>query len=89
VLLFVEERLDGEAVDREGLVGLHPGPDRVDRDGQDLGVEPRTRLLLAREGNLHLLPSGVRLVVALVLVVVERRVVPNAVAEGADIVHRP
>ena len=51
-------------------------------------VEPRAGLLLAGEHDLDLLPLGVALVVALVLVVVERRVVPDPVAQRTHFVHR-
>ena len=44
--------------------------------------------MLAREQNLDLLPSSVDVVVPLILVVAQRRVVPDAIAEHAHAIHR-
>jgi hypothetical protein len=87
MLLLVKQALDRKPVDRQVRLAIHPSANRVERNGQQLGVEPGARLLLLGEENLHLLAAGVVLVVALILVVPERRVVPDAVAEGSHFVH--
>ena len=53
------------------------------------GLNQELGLLLAREQDLNLLPSRVDLVVALILVVLQRRVVPDPIAERAHAIHRP
>src|SRR5687768_17928686 len=42
----------------------HPVTDGLDRNGQQLRVEPGTRLLLPGEEDLHLLPPAIEAVVA-------------------------
>ena len=88
VLLLVKQRLDRKAVKRERRVTFHPLPDGVERYGEQFRVEPGAGLMLAREQNLHLLSSRVDLVVALILVVAQRRVIPDAIAEHTHAVHR-
>ena len=56
---------------------------------QQLGIEPRLGLLPAREQQLHLLAARVDRVVALVLVVLERREVPHAIRELAELLGQP
>jgi hypothetical protein len=88
VLLLPIQVLDREAIDGElGAVG-HPVLNRRQRDGQQLGTEPRTRLRELGEENLHLLPPGVHLVVALVLVVLQGDEIPDAVRDLADLVRQ-
>ena len=89
VLLLVKQALDGKPVDRERRV-RRPSTPRIVSSGMasSSGIEPGARLLLTREQNLHLLPTGVDLVVPLILVVVQRGVVPDAIAERAHLVHR-
>jgi hypothetical protein len=86
VLLLPVEILDGKAVDRELGVGVQPLLDGRQGDLQELGVEPRARLVRLGEQNLHLLTAGVDLVVALILVVLERGEVPDLIRELADVV---
>ena len=69
VLLLVIQVLDREAIDGEVGVRVHPAADGLERDRQQLRVEPGARLLLPREQDLHLLAPRVDLVVALILVV--------------------
>ena len=88
VLLLVVEALDREAVDGQRLVGVHPAADRLHGNREQLGIEPGGRLLVSRKQVLHLLASRVDRVVALILIVVERREVPDAVHQGTDLVLR-
>ena len=88
VLLLVKQALDRKAIDGEFGVPVHPAANRVERNRQQLRVEPRARLLLPGEQDLHLLAAAVDLVVALILVVLQRREVPDLVREGAHLVHR-
>ena len=83
VFLLPEQVLDHEAVDGQSAVGIHPAAQRVERQRQHLGVEPRRRLPPLREQQLHLLPSGPDLVVALILVVREGGEVPHLVGQLA------
>ncbi len=89
VLLLAVEIFDREAVDRELRAGRHPALHRRQRNLQQLGIEPGRRLRRLGEQDLHLLPPRVDLVVALVLVVPERREVPHLVFELADLVAQP
>ena len=86
VLLLPVQVLDGKAVDRELGVGVQPLLHGRQRNLQQLGVEPGARLVRLREQNLHLLTARVDLVVALVLVVLERGEVPDLIRELADVV---
>ena len=88
VEVFELEAVEGEAAGAVGLnrIRVHPLVDGGERHLQQLGLEPRARLLPAREEHLHALALGVDGVVALVLVVAERRVVPDAVGELAELV---
>ena len=63
-----------------GLASIHC-TDRLERDLQQLRIEPGLRLLPAREQNLHLLAARVDRVVALILVVAQRREIPDAIGE--------
>ena len=89
VFLLVEEAFDGEPVQRQIRVCVEPSANRLERNGEQLGVEPRARLLLPGKQNLHLLPASIDVVVPLILVVLEGRKIPDAVARGAHLVHRP
>jgi hypothetical protein len=84
VFLLAVEVLDRETVERQRRIGVHPAAHRFERDLQQLGAEPRLRLLPAREQDLHLLAPRVDRVVALILVVLQRRVVPHSVRELAE-----
>jgi hypothetical protein len=87
VLLFVEQALDREPIDRQLGVRIEPPAHGAERNGQQLRIEPGTGLLLTGEEDLHLLPPSVDRVVPLVLVVVERGEVPHAIAEDPHGVH--
>src|SRR5262249_5531414 len=65
-----------------------PGANSLDGDRQQFGIEPGACLLLPGEQNLHLLAPCVDLVVALILVVVQRREVPHTVTERPHGIHR-
>ncbi len=80
-LLLPEQVLDHEAVDGQRRRLVQPGTERGEWNPQDLRVEPRGRLLPPGHEQLHLLPAGVDGVVALILVVLQRRVVPDLVGE--------
>ena len=56
VLLQPVEVLDGEPVDRQRGAGVHPPADALERQAQQLGVEPRRGLLPA--GHAGSAPSG-------------------------------
>ncbi len=86
VLLLPIQLLDRKAVDRQLGVRGHPLLNGRQRNAQQLRIEPRRRLAALREQNLHLLAFGVDFVVALVLVVLQRREVPDQVFELADLV---
>ena len=88
VLLLPVEILDREAIDRELGVLRHPRLDGGQRNGQQLRAEPRAHLRELREENLHLLASGVHLVVALILVVLQRDEIPDLVGKLADLVRQ-
>ena len=87
VLLLPIEIFDRKAIDRELRVLRHPRLHRRQRDLQQFGIEPRARLRDLGEQNLHLLPPRVHLVVALILVVLQRREVPDLVRELPDLVR--
>ena len=88
VLLLAVEIFDREAVKREvdGLV--HPAAHRLQRDLEQLRVEPRLRLPPFREQDLDLLALRVDRVVALILVVLKRRVIPHAMRELSEILRQ-
>ncbi len=66
-------------------VGLRdPLADGLDRNLQQLWIEPGLRLLPAREQDLNLLPPRVDRVVALVLVVTQRGEIPHTVRELSE-----
>ena len=67
---------------------VEPATNSLERDGEQLRIEPGAGLLLACEENLHLLPTGIDVVVALIFVVVKSREVPDAVAQRTHVVHR-
>ena len=85
VLLLPVEVLDREPVDLEVACLIHPLAHAVQRNLQQFGVEPGLGLLPAREQDLDLLSPGVDGVVALVLIVLKRRVVPDAIGELAQL----
>ena len=89
MLLLAIQVLDREAVDAQLVVLVHPRADRVERDLQQFRAEPRLGLLPAGEQDLHLLAARVDRVVALVLVVLQRRVVPDAVGELTQLFREP
>ena len=86
VLLLPVEILESEAVQRQRRAGVHPLADGRQRNLQQFRVEPRRRLRSLCEQNLHLLPLGVDLIVTLILIVPERRVIPDLLLELADVV---
>ncbi len=86
VLLLPVEILESETVHRQRRAGVHPLANGRQRNLQQFGIEPRRGLRGLCEQNLHLLPLGVDLIVTLILVVPERRVVPDLVLELADLV---
>ena len=81
VFLLPVEILDGETIEREIRVVVHPLPDRVERNQEQLGAEPRLRLLPFGEKNLDLLAPRVHAVVALIFVVPERGEIPDAIRQ--------
>ena len=89
VLLLVIHALDGEPIHREIGVCGHPAAHGLERDAQQLGGEPRPGFRRFREQDLHLLPPGVRRVVALVLVVGQPGVIPQLVGQLTEIVVQP
>ncbi len=88
VLLLAVEVFQREAVHGEVRPRVHPRLHGGERNLEQLGVEPGARLAPLREQDLHLLPLRVHGVVALVLVVPQRGVVPDLVFELADRVGR-
>ena len=86
VLLLPIQILHGKPIDGEVGARVHPLLHDGQRNLQQLGIEPGSRLGRLREQNLDLLPLRVDLVVALILVVPERREVPDLVLELADVV---
>ena len=84
VLLLTVEILDGEAIHGEIAVFRHPLLDRRERDLEQFRIEPGARLTRLGEQDLHLLAPRVDLVVALILVVPERREVPDLISQLAD-----
>ena len=62
----------------------HPLLDRRERNLEQFRIEPGARLTRLGEQDLHLLTPCVDLVVALILVVPERREVPDFIRQLAD-----
>ena len=89
VLLLPVQVLDREAVEAQLGALIHPLPHGLERNLEQLRAEPRLRLLPPRKEDLHLLPPRVDRVVALVLVVLKRWVVPHAVRELAELFGEP
>ena len=87
VLLLVEEAFDGETVDCQIGSRVQPAANGVERDGEQLWIEPGAGLLLPREEDLHLLATSIDLVVALILVVLKSGEIPDAVAQRTHVVH--
>ena len=88
VLLLVIQPLDGEPVHRQVGVGGHPAADGVERNAQQLGSKPRSRLFGFRKEDLHPLAASVGLVVALVLVVIQAGVIPELVGQLSKIIFQ-
>src|SRR5205823_8313766 len=88
MLLLAIEVLDREAVQLQPLRLIHPAADRFERNPQQFRTEPGLRLLPLREENLHFLSAGVDRVVALILVVLQRREIPDAVRELAKLFRK-
>ena len=88
MLLLMKQALDRKAVHRQFSARTNPIPHGLDRDGEQFRIEPGARLLLPCKENLNLLTSRVDGVVALVLVVVKRREIPDPVAESTHRIHR-
>src|SRR5688572_26917532 len=88
MLLLAIQVLDRKAIQAERLEPVHPSADGLEGNLQQLGVEPRLRLLPAGEQDLHLLTPRVDRVVPLVLVVAQRREIPDAVGELAEILRQ-
>ena len=87
VLLLAIQILEREPVDLELGILRHPRLDGRLRNRQQLWIEPGARLGRLREQNLHLLALRVDLIVALILVVPQRREVPHFIGELADVVR--
>ena len=86
MFLLAVQIFDRESIEAERLDLVHPAADRLERDLQQLGIEPRLCLLQPREQDLHLLAFRVDVVVPLILVVLERWVVPDTVRKLAELV---
>ena len=86
MFLLTIEILEGEAVNSQFRILRHPRLDGRQRNPKQLRVEPGAGLVQLREQDLHLLPFGVHLVVALILVVPQRGEVPDAVGQLSDVV---
>ena len=89
VLLLAVEILEREAVDGELAALAHPLLYCLQRDLEQLGIEPRARLVRLRKEDLHLLAACVDRVVALILVVFQRREIPDLVCQLPDVVGEP
>jgi hypothetical protein len=88
VLLLPVQILDREAVEPQRLASsIHQRT--VSSGTAAAPVEPRLGLLPARKQQLHLLPSRVDRVVALILVVLQRREVPHAIRELPELLGQP
>ena len=81
MLLLPVEVLDGELVETQRFAPGHPASDRFQRDGQQFRIEPGLGLRQPRKQDLHLLPLGIDGVVALILVVLKRREIPDPIGE--------
>src|SRR5687768_305107 len=86
MFLLVICAFDRKAIHSEICVCRHPLAYGRQRNDEQLRREPRSGLRGLREENLDLLPPGVRRVVALVLVVRQSRVIPDAIRQLAEIV---
>src|SRR4029079_446436 len=84
VLLLAIEIFNGKAIYRELRIAVHPPLHGFERDRQQFRIKPGRGLRRLGEQYLDLLTLGVRLVVALILVVAERGEVPDLVLELAD-----
>ncbi len=73
--------LDRKSVQPQGLGLVHPPAHGRQRNLQELRVEPGFGLLPAGEQNLDLLSLRVDAVVALILVVAQRREIPDAIGQ--------
>ena len=71
MLLLPIEILDRKAVDLERGFLIHPLPHVLERDLEQLGVEPGLGLFPARKQDLDLLSPSVDRVVTLILVVLK------------------
>ncbi len=86
MFLLAVEVFEHEPVNVQRRAVHHPALHRVERNGEQFRFEPGCGLRRLREQDLDFLPPGVRLVVALILVVAERREVPDFVFELPDVV---
>ena len=86
VLLLPIEIFDRKAVYGERAARVHPSAHGVERNREQLRIEPCRRLRRLGEEDLDFLTLRVHLVVALVLVVTERCEIPDLVFELTDFV---
>ena len=88
MLLLAIEIFEREAIHGKPGIRRHPFLQRRQRNCQHLRIEPRARLPRLGEQNLDLLPPRVDRVVPLILVVHQRRVVPDLVGQLADLIRQ-
>ena len=86
MLLLAVQVFEREPVHRQIGAAGHPCLDGWQRDFQQLRIEPGAGLTRLREQNLDLLPLRIDLVVALILVVLQRREIPHLVGKLSDVV---
>jgi hypothetical protein len=85
MLLLAVQIFNREAVRPQRFALLHPAANGGERNGEQLRVEPRLGLAEAGKEDLDLLTLRVDAVVALVLVVLERWVIPDPIGELAQL----
>ena len=89
VFLLAIEILDRKAIQPQRLGGVHPAADGRQRNLEQLGVEPRLGLLPPGKENLDLLPFRIDGVVPLILVVAQRREVPDPIRQLSEVFRQP
>ena len=89
VLLLTVQILDCKPVEPQRFGFIHPRAHGGQRNFQEFRVEPGLGLLPPREENLDLLTLGANGVVALILVVSQRRKVPDTVGELPERFRQP
>src|SRR5688572_13250584 len=83
MFLQTEDLFDGEAIETQLGVLIHPAADCGEWNGEQLRAQPRGGLLPSRKEGLNGLLAPVDRVVALILVVPKRRVEIDHVREAA------